>query len=332
MNKGLLALLGLVVSLGAMAEGGANSLPSLTVAVRPVPQTLASDGVLEAVQQAVLAAQVAGRVLEVKVDAGQAVKKGDLLLRIDAREAGEQLAAAEAQYLNARANWERTRRLVEQKFLSQAALDRARSEFDAAAASRAAARAGLSHAEVRSPLTGVVARRHVEAGEMAAPGRELLTLFAPGGLRVTASVPQYRLPALRGVRSARVEFPESGLWLTSSAVQLLPLADAATHASTVRVVLPAPPAGSVLTPGMFARVHFVVGETNKLTVPTAAIVRRGEVSAVYVQAPDGRLALRQLRLGEAVAGGETEVLAGLQAGEKIVTDPIRAVLALRGGR
>lgn len=308
----------------------ADDLASVVVQIKPVALGFASDGILEARQQAVVAAQVSGRILEVRVDAGQSVRKGDVLMRIDAREAAESAAAAEARYVNARLSFERSERLVAQKFLSPAALDKARSDFDAAAANRAAARAGLSHATVVAPISGIVARRHAEAGEMAAPGRELVTIYLPGSLRAVATIPQYRLAALRGVRTAKIEFPESGLWLDAAAVQVLPVADAATHASQVRVDLPATRAA--LVPGMFARVHFVLGTGDKLTVPTAAIVRRGEVSGVYVLAGDGKPGLRQLRLGEALANGETEVLAGLAPGERVASDPVKAGIALRGGR
>jgi hypothetical protein len=82
-------------------------------------------------------------------------------------------------------------------------------------------------------------------------------------------------------------------------------------------------------PGMFARVHFVIGQANKMTVPQAAIVRRGEVAAVYVLGERGTLALRQLRLGEAVGKGETEVLAGLLSGERVVLDPVKAAIQLK---
>lgn len=128
------------------------------------------------------------------------------------------------------------------------------------------------------------------------------------------------------MKTARVEFPELGKWVEATAVNLLPTADVTTHVSQVRVNLPAVPEAM---PGMFARVHFVVGQAEKLTVPAAAVVRRGEVTAVYVQAPDNRLSLRQLRLGDVVGEGEIEVLAGLAAGDKVVTDPVKAGIQLK---
>jgi hypothetical protein len=83
---------------------------------------------------------------------------------------------------------------------------------------------------------------------------------------------------------------------------------------------------------MFARVHFIVGQAEKVTVPASAVLRRGEVAAVYVLNADDRLSLRQLRLGEAVGQGEVEVLAGLAAGDKVVTDPVRAGIQFKSGK
>lgn len=299
-----------------------------TVAVRPhaVDVGFPAEALVEAIQQTTVAAQVAGRVLEIRADAGQAVKKGELLLRIDAREAAGLARAADAQYVNARLSHQRQQSLLARKFVSPAAVDKSQAELDAAAAHRAAAGAGQSHASIVSPLAGIVARRHVEPGDLATPGKPLFTIYQPGALRVTASVPQYRLAAMRGVRTARVEFPELGQWVDATAVQLLPTADAATHVAQVRVSLPALPEA---TPGMFARVHFVVGQAEKLTVPAGAVLRRGEVAAVYVQDAGQRLSLRQLRLGETVGAGEIEVLAGLAAGELVVTEPVKAAIALK---
>ena len=307
----------------------ADSLPVVTVKPHAVDLLFPADAVVEAIQQATVGAQVPGRVLEVKADAGQAVQKGDVLMRIDAREAAEAARAAEAQFANARVNYERTKSLVAQKFMSTSALDKAKADFDAAAANRAAAGASQSHATILAPIAGVVARRHAELGDMAMPGTPLFTIYQPGGLRVTASIPQYRLKEMRSVKSARVEFPELGKWVEATAVQVLPTADAATHVSQVRVILPTMPDA---TPGMFSRVHFVTGQAEKLTVPASAVLRRGEVAAVYVQAADGRLSLRQLRLGDAVGKGEIEVLAGLASGDQVVTEPVKAAIQLKSGK
>lgn len=317
------------LALLAAAALAAEPLPVVTVRTHAVDLSFPADSVVEAVQQATVGAQLPGRVLEVKADAGQVVKKGDVLMRIDAREAAEAARAADAVHANAKLHFERQQQLKAQKFVSQAAVDKAKADLDAAAASRAAAAAGQSHATIVAPIAGVIARRHAEVGDMAMPGAPLFTIYQPGSLRVTASVPQVRLKDMRAIKGVRVEFPELGKWVTATSVQVLPTADAATHVSQVRVGLPAM---AEATPGMFARVHFVTGQAEKLTVPAAAVLRRGEVSAVYVQSADGRLALRQLRLGDTVGHAEIEVLAGLASGDKVVTDPIRAGIQLKSGK
>jgi len=311
------------------ATAVAAELPTVVAQRHAVAVGFPAESLVEAVQQATVAAQLQGRVLDVRADAGQRVQKGDVLMRIDAREADEAARAAEAQYANARVSYERTKSLVAQKFMSPATLDKAKADFDAAAANRAAAGASQSHATIVAPMAGIVARRYAEAGDMATPGKPLFTIYQPGSLRVVASIPQYRLKEMRAAKAAKVEFPELGKWVDATSVQLLPTADAATHVSQVRVNLPDVPEA---TPGMFARVHFVTGQAEKLTVPAVAVLRRGEVAAVYVQAADGRLSLRQLRLGDPVGEGEIEVLAGLAAGDKVVTDPVRAGIQLKSGK
>lgn len=100
----LFASLATAASLGVHAQ----ALPDRVLRLQPVELTLPVEALVEAVQQATLAAQVSGRVVEVYVDAGQAVRKGDLLMKIDAREASEAAAGASAQYVNARAHYQRT--------------------------------------------------------------------------------------------------------------------------------------------------------------------------------------------------------------------------------
>lgn len=298
--------------------------------VREVALTYPAEAVVEAIRQATVAAQAAGRVIDVRADAGKAVKQGELLMRIDAREAAEGVAGAQAQLAQARASHERTKSLVAQKFMSPAALDQSEAAWKAAQAAAGASGATLSHANVTAPISGIVAQRHTELGEMATPGKPLITVFDPKGMRVVASVPQYKLADVRKNAKAKVEFPEIGLWIDAVRVEILPAADPRSHTVTARLYLPDNVEGVI--PGMAARAHFITGQGAKLTVPPSAVLRRGEVTAVYVldeKAAGGQPRLRQVRLGEAVAGGELEVLAGLAPGDMVSLDPVKAGIALK---
>lgn len=300
-----------------------------TLEVRDVALTLPAEAVIEATKQATVATQVSGRIVAVKVEAGDRVKAGQLLMSVDAREAAENVAAARAQLVQAEANYQRTQNLFRQKFVSQAALDAAEAALKSARAQAGAAGAGASHATVTAPIAGIVAQRHAELGDLATPGKPLVTVFDPQSLRALASIPQFKLKEAQQAKSARVEFPETGRWLDGARIEILPTIDPQSHTATARIYLPAGTEGVV--PGMAARVHFVVGQAKKLTVPPQAILRRGEISAVYVVSKD-KPVLRQVRLGEAVADGELEVLSGLAAGETVSLEPVKTGIEMKQAR
>lgn len=301
------------------APTAATAPASVVVQAREVDLAFPVEATVEAVRQATVAAQVAGRVLDVRVDAGQRVKQGELLMRIDAREAAGSDASAKASLAQARAAYERTKNLHAQKFVSKAALDQAEAAYKAAEGAVLSSGAGLSHGTVTAPMFGLVAQRHTEAGEMATPGKPLVTIYDPKGLRVIASLPQYKLAELKKSAKARIELPESGRWIDVVKIEILPTVDPRSHTATARLYLPDNLEG--LVPGIYARAHFTVGQAKKLTLPPAAVLRRGEVTAVYVLDDKGAARLRQVRLGEAVAGGELEVLAGINSGERVSLTP-----------
>lgn len=311
----------------ATAGAAFGQADSITLEMREVGLTYPAEAVVEAVRQATVAAQVQGRVVDVRVDAGQRVKKGELLMRIDAREAAEGVAGAQAQLIQAKANYERTRSLFAQKFVSAAALDKAEADYKAAQASVGASGATWSHAAVAAPIAGVVALRQTELGEMAVPGKPLVTVYDPRSLRVIASIPQYKLAEVKKAGKARLEFPEAGFWLDAARIEVLPTADTRSHTVTARLYLPENIEGVI--PGMAARAHFLTGTGKKLTLPPKAVLRRGEVTGVYVLDAGNVPHLRQVRLGEMLGNGELEVLAGLAAGDKVALEPIQAGIQLK---
>ena len=317
-------------------------LKTAAVELRDVELTTSAEAVLEAVRQSTVSAQIAGRVVDLRFDVGDYVKKGDVIVRIDERSASQALAASEAQVLeaqaalaNARANYERSRQLLAQKFISQAALDQAEAASKAAQARVSALIAGAgqaaterSFATVVAPYGGVVSARHIELGEMAAPGRPLMTGFDPSTLRVVATVPQTQVAAIQAGGKARIEVPSLGRWVDVKAMVIVPAADPRTHTTRIRLELPSEVRG--VYPGVYARAHFVVGRAPRLLVPRAAVVRRSEVTAVYVVDEQGRARLRQVRLGTAGDEGSVEVLAGLKPGERAALEPIKAGMASPG--
>ena len=316
----------------------AVQLRSAPVEVREVELTQSAEAVVEAVRQSTVAAQIAGRIVELRFDVGDVVQKGDVIVRIDERAAAQaaaastaQVAEAQAALANARSQYERSKQLLSQKFISPAALDKAEADFRQAQARLTAMLAGAgqaaterSFATIVAPYGGVVSARHVELGEMATPGRPLMTGFDPSTLRVVATVGQAHVATIQAIGRARVEVPSIGKWIDAKSVTIIPAADPRTHTTRIRIELPDDVRG--IYPGVFARAHFVIGKEPRLLVPREAVVRRSEVTAVYVLDPAGLPQLRQVRLGAAGDEKAIEVLAGLKPGERVALEPVRAGL------
>ncbi|MDO8262491.1 MAG: efflux RND transporter periplasmic adaptor subunit [Gallionella sp.] len=331
----ILGVLSLLLQ-GVVTAHAAGQLAVAAVQYREVAQSYAVEGLVEATRQSTVSAQIGGRIKEINFDVGSRVNKGQVILRIDERETGQALAGSNAQVLqaqatlqNAKAAYERSRQLFAQKFISQSALDKAQADYQVARAQAAASEAGAGQASlahgysaVIAPYGGVVAARLVEVGEMVMPGKPLMTGFDPAGMRVVVSVPQYRLPEIGSNPKVMVEVPSLNRWINAASVTVQPMADTRTHSTQVRVYLPVNEEG--VYPGMFVRAHFVVGKANKLVIPVSAVLRRSEVVAVYVVDEKGDVKLRQVRLGDTTADGAVEVLAGLNPGEQVALEPVKA--------
>lgn len=341
----LLPALLMIAACGADPHAGARApLPSLQSHVVGGGATAgrAWDGVVEAVQRADLSAQTAGRVTEVSVDVDDRVSPDEVVLRITAFEqqagtnaARAQLRAAEAAATEAESNYRRYATLASSQSVSRAQIDQAKAARDSAIALRDAARAELvrvgqqaDYTTVRAPFAGIVSARRVEPGETVAPGQSLMSVYAPGSLRIEVQVPQSEAAAVRAAGSAQVVL-DGGRRVDAAKVVVFPAADARTHSVTVRVMLP--DLEDAPQPGVTAKVVFpIAAGAEAVRLPATALVQRGEVSGVYVIADD-HVRLRQVRLGQRV-GDEVEILAGLRAGERVATDPVAAAQALAARR
>lgn len=219
--------LGAALLLAAAVQVQAQTLQTVPVEYRDVDSMYSTEAVVEAVRQSTVAAQVMGRIVELRVDSGDRVKAGQVIARIDQREATQAVVSSEASVAqaranlqNARLNLERARQLLASKFVSQAAVDSAEAQYKAAEAQLQAAEAAAGQASVSrgytnivAPFSGVISIRHVEVGEMAAPGKPLFTAFDPNDMRVIAEVPQSQLAEIKRFARASVEVPSANQWI-----------------------------------------------------------------------------------------------------------------------
>lgn len=337
----LLGLAALLPMSWVMAQGPAP-VPVAAVRSQAVGQGFEMDGVVQPVKQSTVSAQVSGRLMALGVKAGDRVRAGQLLASIDDREAQSgvqrsqaQVAQAQAELHNAQANFERTRDLLRQGFISQAAMDTAQAQLKSAQAARDQANAGVQQANlsqgfarVTAPFDAWVLQTHAEVGDLAQPGKPLVTLYAPLPLRAVVQVPVSRSKALAAPVSVEVQVPAadgSQQWIRPAATSQLPGADPVSQTIEWRLDLPLQ-ASQGLTPGQQLRVRFAAGQVRRLMIPAAAVLRRGELTAVYVVVGKG-FALKAVRLGADHGSQGVEVLAGLTEADRVALNPVNAGLA-----
>ena len=338
-RRSLLALaLGLSLTVHAST---ATDVPVVAVRSQAVPMGFELDGVVQPVRQSTVSAQASGRVASLLVKAGDSVRAGQLLATIDDREtqtgiqrSQAQVAQADAELRNAQVSAERTRELQAKGFVSKAALDTAATQLSAAQAGRDQARAGASQSalaqgftRVTAPYDGSVLQTLSEPGDLALPGKPLLTLYAPLPLRAVVQVPASRSALARAASRVEVQVPDGKggqQWLAPASRSALSAADPVSQTVEWRLELSSA-AAQGLVPGQQISVRFVGSMAERTVVPSTAVLRRGELMAVYVATPQG-FTLKVVRLGADHGAAGVEVLAGLASGDKVALDPVRAGL------
>jgi RND family efflux transporter MFP subunit len=325
----------------AVAQGGVQ-VPTVQIAARSVSTGFEIDGVIEPVKQSTIAAQTAGRIVRLAVKMGDHVRAGQLLATIDDRETAvgvqrsqAQVTQSEAELRNAQTHYERTRDLRAQGFVSQAALDTALTQYKAAQAGHEQAAAGARQSElsqgytrIMAPYDGWVLQTHAEAGDLAVPGKPILTVYAPQPLRAVVQVPASLSDSTRSAREVQIQLSDDNgrsQWVQPVRRSAMPAADPVSQTVEWRLDLSTQAAKNLL-PGQQVHVRFVGGEVKRTVVPAASILRRGELTAVYVAGEHG-FVLRAVRLGADHGADGVEIVAGVLAGERVALDPVKAGLA-----
>jgi RND family efflux transporter MFP subunit len=334
--KIIVAIYMLPFVLGGLAQA-AVPFETVQAVYEVAPRERIWDGRIEAVNQATVSAQTSGRIAELLFDVNDFVDAGKVIMRFTDTEqravltrAQASLEEGQARYAEAAQEFQRVSNMFENGTVSQSRFDQAKANRDAAEARLSAARSGvdtaneqLEYTVVRAPYAGIVAKRHVELGELVSPGQPLITGLSLQSLRVNVDVPQSMFHAIRTIGKAFVYIGEERI--AGAGLTFYPVADVAANTFRVRVDLP--DGSATLYPGMIVKVGFVVGETKRLLVPAEAVIRRSELSAVYVAIEDNVM-LRQVRLGRRF-GDSVEVLAGLSEGELVATEPVAAGIFLK---
>lgn len=302
---------------GHQTRAAGRALPAdamvVTAAVEQVTARVDVVGTVMATERVKVSARIQAEVREVHASAGQHVSRDDTLLVLDDREIQEQLAAAEAQLRQAEAEYKRTRQLFDARSASEQELTAAESAFQSARAQVDRIRVLQSYTVIRAPLTGIVIERHVEVGDLAAPGQVLMALYDPTRVRIEAAVPARLIPYLSLGHPVDVTLEHPSIAITGVVAEIVGEIDPRSRSRVVRVNLERPEAD--LLPGAFGRLRVETEQRDALYIPVSAIVRVGQLERVGV-VQDGRIIDRLVRTGP-VSGERIEVLSGLSAGDVV---------------
>ena len=307
--------------------------PENTVAVASAKISVGPlvSGELRAQREATVRAEVGGSVLQVAPEEGQRIEKGALLARIEARTAEDSVNSAQSQLRSAEqaSDWAtkeaaRIENLVKGGALAERDLEVARNAAIAAKAqvddvkSRlTSARKALEDATVRAPMSGIVSKRHVNAGDVVSPGGELYTIIDPSSMRLEASVPSEQLDAIRV--GAPVVFTVRGYRdqaFEGKIERVSPAADATTRQVPIFVAIPN--ASGRLVAGLFAEGRVTREARTALVVPFTAVNENGPKPWV-VRVRDGKAERLDVTLGLRDDQTErVEIATGVQEGDVLL--------------
>jgi multidrug efflux system membrane fusion protein len=318
---------------------GTSVLPDVQVAV----------GTVRARTAALIAARLAGAVTAVHVKEGDRVPRGRLLVSLEAiestagaagavagvEEAKRGVDEARARQKLADVTFERYRKLFQEQAVTRQEFDGKETEKTVAAEGVARAEARLTQARetsraagtvagytrITAPIAGIVTGKTVDAGMTVFPGMPLMTVEEEGNYRLEVAAPEALFGRVKSGASLRVSIDGGGGEISGRVVEVAPTVDPASRTFTVKVDM----AAQGLRSGMYGRAYFPVGERPALLVPKGAVVERGALTSVWVVGSGNVARMRLVKVGRQ-AGDRVEILAGLSAGEKVVTARVEKVV------
>lgn len=314
---------------GLLTRGpqAAPNEPVAVVTAELVPRSLEVIGSVQSRVQVDAGSRVTATVREVRVRAGGAVKRGQVLVILDSADLRAHVGQAQGELEAARA--ELTRTTADEKRFSalysrgsvtqresetaQAAYRAARASVSQAVAAVAAARAALAYATVASPVDGIVTERLIEPGDLAVTGQPMVRLYDESALRVQLEMPEDVIGQVKLGMPLDVRIDATGARVRTAVNEIVPEANPSSRSFFVRAPLRS---GRGLRPGMFARATFAVGTEKILTIPRTAPRSVGQLDTVQVISA-GAVEMREVSVGRTI-GDRIEVLAGLNEGDKVL--------------
>ncbi len=318
-----------------------NGVQTVKVSLVQLPVFYETVGTVKAKATVTIASRLMGEITQIMFREGDIVKAGQLLVSIDDRQLRQQINAAEAA-LNAAQNglatadeqrrlaeltYQRYKHLFDENAISGQEIDEIKTKMRVARlqykmagktvtqaeASLAQARIAHGFASVHAPISGMIIKKMIDVGNMAAPGLPLLTLEMKAPFHLDVEVDENKAKLLHEHLAVEVEIPSQGRRISGLVTNIVKAVDPQSHSLLVKIGLKA----QGLNSGMFARVYVPDGSQQTLVIPPAAIVSRGQLTGVYAVDALNQVTFRLIRTGKTSAAG-VEVLSGLKENERVI--------------
>jgi RND family efflux transporter MFP subunit len=292
-----------------------------------LPLSESAVGTIRAVHETSIGSKLLARVVEVNLKAGQRVRAGDVLVRLDdtdlqarLKQAKAAVASSEAHRVQTAADEKRAAELVQRNVVTQQEYDKlvaaarsAEAEHRRAQATVSELQATLDWATIRAPIDATVIDKKVDVGDMVSPGQVLVTLFDPKRMQLVASVRESLTRQLKVGQDISVQIEGLNKECNGTVSEIVPEAQAASRAFQVKVTGPCP---TGIYTGMFGRILIPVKEEQVLVIPRQAVRNIGQLELVDI-VENGQASRRSIRTGRKL-GEDVEVLSGLAEGEQVV--------------
>jgi membrane fusion protein (multidrug efflux system) len=304
-------------------KGNAPALVTLApVRSERTAQKLEALGNARANESVDVTAKLSNIVTAVRFRDGERVQRGQLLVQLDDAQARADVAAAEAMVTESESQYRRSRELLQTQALSKSSFDQLEATVKSNRAKLGAAQARLEDTVIRAPFSGRLGLRRVSVGTLINPGAVITTLDDTSVIKLDFSVPENFVASLReglSVRASAPAFP--GRVFAGKVSSIDSRVDLATRSVVVRALLAND--DGALRPGMFLSVSLAKDEHDALVIPEEALTPEAERQYVYV-VTEGRASRREVRIGGR-RPGSVEVLAGLDAGERVIVEGTQKV-------
>lgn len=302
------------------------NVSAVNTAYSSVGKYINAPGSAYSVNNTAISAHIMGYVVYENVRLGDAVNKGQLLLKLSAPEINSKYLAAKAGYADAKKTFDRIKTLYMENSVSKQMYDNTLMQYKVARANLNEAASYVNYKNIYSPIDGVVTQKQVSVGDLVGPGRMLLMIESTGNLEFKTSVNVKYFNKIKSGETVRLKFSAIKSSFDGKVVSVVRSANPYSHSVMVRIALSGE-AKSGLLPGMYGIAFFKLGKTNAIIIPKKAVFKQLGINGVYVAGKSGEVMFQPVKKGFTYKKGYVTVLNGLNPGMTVITGGLRKITA-----